>query len=262
MKMKFLAVLVLCVAALVGAVACSGGGTAPNGMTAAEIMAASQTTTMNSMQFSATVESTMMDETYAMYMSGAMDEADRAMYMTMTSPDLDYTTQMYITDGWLYMIDPDYSEGWIKTRLTEDIWEQQNPTVQQMELMDDVLEAKYLGMENIGGSNCYKIDVDPNWDAILSATDMDETDYYSTEELIDMIKDTECVIWIAEGSYFPVQMFFSMTMEMDILGQKYSVDMGMTMTFSNINQPVDITLPSAALNATEMSYDEFMAGDW
>jgi len=263
MKARFMAVIVLCVAALVGTVACSGGGgKAPNGMTGAEILAASQTTTINSMRFSATVETAMMDETLVMYMAGSMDEANREMYMTMTSPDYDYTMQMYITDGWLYMIDPDYSESWIKTRLTDDIWEQENPTAGQMELLEDVLEAKYLAMEIVSGSNCYKIDVDPNWDAILSATDMEETEYYSTDELIDMIKDTECVIWVAEGSYLPMQMFFSMTMEMEIMGQKYSVDVDMTMTFSNINQAVDITLPSAALDATEMTYDEFMAGDW
>lgn len=262
MKARFIAVVVLCVAALVGVVACGGGGTAPNGMTGAEILATSQTTTMNSMEFSATVGSTMMEETYTMHMSGAMDEANRAMYMTMTSPEYDYTMQMYITGGWLYMIDPDYSDSWIKTRLTDDIWEQQNPTVQQMELLEDILDAKYLAMENVGGLNCYKIDIDPNWDAILSATEMDETEYYSNEELIDMIKNTECVIWVAEGSYFPVQMFFSMTMEMEIMGQTYSIDMDMTMTFSNINQPVNITLPAAAADATEMSYDEFMSGGW
>lgn len=262
MKARFLAVVVLCVVSVLGAVACSGGGgVAPNGMTGAEILTTSQTTAMNSMQFSATVETSMMGETLEMYMSGAIDEAGRAMYMTMTSPGDDYTMQVYITDGWLYMIDPDYSTSWIKTRLTEDIWEEQNPVSSQMEVLEDFLKAGYLGMENIGGFNCYKIDVDPNWEAVLSATDMDETDYYSTEELIDMIKDTEFVFWIAEGSYFPMQMFFSMTMEMEILGETYSVDMDMTMTFSNINQPVNITLPAAASNATEVSYED-MYGDW
>jgi hypothetical protein len=36
----------------------------------------------------------------------------------------------------------------------------------------------------------------------------------------------------------------------------------MTMTFFDINQPVTVTLPSAAKNATEISYDDFMAEDW
>lgn len=262
MKARFLAVIVLCVVSILGAVACSGGGVAPNGMTGGEILAASQTTTFNSARFSATVETGMMGESLAMQMSGAMDEANQAMYMTMTAPDIDYTMQMYITDGWLYMIDPDYSTSWIKTRLTEDIWEQQNPTAQQLELLEGFVEAKYLAMQNIGGSNCYKIEVVPNWNAILGATDMDETDYYSTEQLVDMIKDTECMVWVEEASYYPVQLYFSMTMEMDILGEKYSVTMDMTMTFTDINQPVNITLPAAASSATEISYDDFMYGDW
>ncbi|MFA5367400.1 MAG: DUF6612 family protein, partial [Dehalococcoidia bacterium] len=151
---------------------------------------------------------------------------------------------------------------WIKTRLTEDLWQDQNPVASQMELMEDFLKANYLGMESIGGFNCYKIDVEPNWEALLRATEMEDMDYYDTDELLDMIKDTKCVVWVAEGSYFPMQIFFSMIMEMDFFGQKFSVAVDMTMTFSNINEPVTITLPEAALSATEISYEDFMYGDW
>ena len=141
MKMRFLAIVILCITALLGTVACGGGGVAPNGMTGAEILLMSQTDTIKSTQFSATVETGMMGEKMEMYMSGAIDEADRAMYMTMTAPDLDYTMQVYITNGWLYMLDPDYSTSWIKTKLTEDIWQEQNPVASQMELMEDFLQA-------------------------------------------------------------------------------------------------------------------------
>lgn len=263
MKVRCLAVLILCVAVLMGTVACSDGGAASNGMTGAEIMAMSETATVNSLQFSATVETGMMGETYGMYMAGAIDEADREMYMTMTSPDIvDYTMQIYIADDWLYMIDPEYGTSWIKTQLTEDMWEEQNLTAQNMELLDNFIKAEYIGMENIGGLNCYKIEVDPSWDAIFSATDMEETEGVSTEEIIDMIKDTSCIAWIAEGTYYPMQIFFSMTMEMDILGQVYSMTMDMTMTCSDINQPVNITLPVAAQNAEEVSYEDFMSGNY
>jgi hypothetical protein len=67
---------------------------------------------------------------------------------------------------------------------------------------------------------------------------------------------------VAENTYYTMEIFLGMTMEMDILGQKYSVTIGMTMTTSNINQPVNITLPVAATNATEISYEDFMAGNY
>jgi hypothetical protein len=260
MKARCLAVLVLCVAALIGAVACSSGGTAPNGMNAAEIMTMSDNATVNSARFSATIETGMMGETYEMNMVGAVDEASRSMYVITTSSDVaDFSMQIYILNDWLYMLDSEYGASWIKTELTEDMWEEQNPVGSQMELLEDSIEAKYLGMETIGEFNCYKIEIIPNWDAIFSATDMEENEGYSTEELTDMIKDTQCMTWIAEDSYYPIQIFFSMTMDMSFLGD---MTMDITMTFFDINQPVTITLPAGAKNATEISYDDYTEGDW
>jgi len=261
MRVKNWGILFLCIAVLLGTVACGGNGVAPNGMTGAEILEMSQTASVNTMQFSATVEVNAMGEAMTMYMTGAADEMNREMYMTTTAPEIyDEATQVYVVDDWIYTTD---SNGdWIKTELTDDIWEEQNPTSQQMGLMEGFVDAKYLGMETIGGSNCYKIAIDPNWAALFSAADMSGTEGLSTEEMIDMIKDSSCTAWVAENTYFPMQIFFSMTMEMDILGQKYSVTMDMTMTFSNINQPVTITLPAAARSATEVSYEDFMAGEW
>lgn len=260
MKARFLAITVLCAAALMGTVACSGGGTAPNGMTGGEIMAMSENSIVNSARFTATMETGVMGETMEMYMMGSVDEAEQAMYMSMTSPDIgDYSLQMYILDDWIYMYDSESGTGWYKTKLTEDMWEEQDPVGPQMELLEDFVEANYLGMESISGFNCYKIDIDPNWNAIFSATEMEETDGISTDELTDMIKDTQCVTWIAEGSYYPIQIFFGMTMDMMFLGE---MTMDMTMTFFDINQTVTITLPSAAKNATEISSYDFTEGNW
>jgi hypothetical protein len=261
MRVRSWGILLLCIAVLSVTVACSRGGEAPNGMTGAEILEMSQNASVNTAQFSATVEASVMGEAMTMYMTGAADDLNREMYMTTTAPEIyDEVTQIYIVDDWIYTTD---SNGdWIKTELTDDIWEEQNLTSQQMGLMEGFLSAKYLGMENIGGFNCYKVDIDPDWDAIFAASDAGEIEGLSTEEIIDMIKETSCMMWIAENTYFPTQIFFSMTMEMDILGQKYSVTTDMTMTFSNINQPVTITLPAAANNATAISYEDFMSGDY
>jgi hypothetical protein len=260
MKASYLGIIILCVAVALGTVACSGGGVAPNGMNGVQIIAMSNNVTVDSLQFVATDKLGMMGDTAERYSVGVLDKTDRALHMTTTSPDIvDYTVQRYIVDDWLYKIDSDYSTSWIKTQLNDNIWEEQNAVERTMELLDDFLEAKYVGMENISGFNCYKIEIDPNWDAIFSAIHLEEPEGSSTEELIDMFKHIECNVWIAENSYYPMQIFYSMTIDMPFLGE---MTMDVTMTFSEFNQPVTITLPAAAQNAEEVSYEDFLASEW
>ena len=263
MRVRNLGILFLCIAVLLGTVACSGGGVAPNGMTAAEILEMSQNASMNTMQFNMVMETAFMGDEITMNMVGAGDNLNQEMYLIGTSPQMqDYDMEVYIVDDWIYMTNPNSSAEWIKTGLTEDIWDEQDITGQQLGLMNDCLATRYIGMENINGINCYKIDVQPNWDAIFAAADISETEGISKQDMIDMIKDTSCTAWVAENTYYTMEIFLGMTMEMDILGQKYSVTIDMTMTTSNINQPVNITLPVAATNATEISYEDFMAGNY
>lgn len=195
----------------------------------------------------------------AMNMIGASDELNHEMYMNMTSPQSsDYMVQMYIVNDSLYMTNPNDSTEWIKTKLMDKIWEEENIAGRQMALVEGFFDAKYVGIENIGGLNCYKIDVEPNWGALLNASDLSDTANVSNEEMVSMIKDSTCTAWIAENNYYPVQIFFSMTLDTQFLG---NMTMNMTMTTSNINQPVTIELPSAAKNAKAISYEDFVAGN-
>ena len=263
MKARFFGVLVLCVALLSGTVACSGGAVAPNGMTGAEILEMSQNASMNTMQFNISMENGLMGEAYMTNMIGAGDNLNQEMYLVETSPDMpDYDMEVYIVDDWIYRTNPNSSTEWIKTGLTEDIWAKQDITDQKLGLLSEYLGARYIGMESINGINCYKIDVEPNWDAIFAAADISETEGVSKQDMIDMIKDTSCTAWVAEATYYTARIFFGMTIEMDILGQKYSMTMDMTMTTSNINQPVTINLPAAAKSAKAISYEDFMAGNY
>jgi hypothetical protein len=263
MKTRCFGVLVFCVALLLGAVACSGSGVAPNGMTSAEILEMSQNASMDTMQFNMVLETGIMGNVITMNMVGAGDNLNQEMYLVGTSPDMpDYDIKVYIVDDWLYMTDPNSNTEWIKTGLTEDIWSQQDITSQQLGLLSGCFKSQYLGMENINGINCYKIDVEPNWNAIFAVANISETEGLSQQDMIDMIKDTSCTAWVAENTYYTMEIFLSMTMEMEILGETYSMTMDTTMTTSNINQPVAITLPAAAENATVISYEDFMAGEW
>ena len=262
MRAKICGIVFLCIVMLLGTVACSGSKVAPNGMTGAEILEMSQNASMNTMQFNIVMQTGLMGDEITMNMVGAGDNLNQEMYLTGTSPQMqDYDMEVYIVDDWIYKTNPNSSVEWIKTGLTEDIWDKQDITGQQLGLLDECLEAKYVEMENINGINCYKIDIDPNWDAIFAAADISETEDLSKQDIIDMIKDTSCTAWVAENTYFPMQIFFSMTLEMDISGAKYPIMMDVTMTFSNINQPVTINLPAAAQNATAISYEDFMSGE-
>ena len=258
MRAKYFGIFILCIVLLLGMVACGGSKVAPNGMTGAEILEMSQTSSVNTSQFSAIVQVAIMGETMNMTMVGAFDEVGHEMYMVMTEPGIsDEDMQIYMVGDWIYATNS--SGEWMKTELTNEIWEKEFVVGQQLGLLEGFSDAKYLGMENIGGVNCYKIDVDPNWDAILSATNMSEVEGFTKEEIIDMIKDTSCIVWTAENSYYPMQIFFSMTIDAQYLGD---VAMDTTMTFSSINQPVVIDLSSEAQNATEISYEDFIAGGY
>lgn len=261
MKVRIFGPILLCVMVLAVAIGCSSGVVkAPNGMTGAEILEMSQNASVNSLQFSAISVENLMGSEMTMNMIGASDELNHEMYMSMTSPQTsDYMVQMYIVNGSLYMTNPNNSTEWIKTKLKDKIWEEENIAGRQMSLVEGFLDAKYVGKENIGGLNCYKIDVEPNWETLFNASGLNDTANISNEEMVNMIKDSACTAWITENTYYPVQIFFSMTFNVAPLGD---MTMDMTMTTSNINQPVTIELPSAATNATEISYEDLVAGNY
>ena len=263
MRVNNWGILLLCIVALLGTVACSGGAVAPNGMTGTEILGMSQNASMNTTQFDMVIETDLMGEEITMNMVGAGDNLNQEMYLIGTSPQIqDYDMEVYIVDDWIYMTSPNSSTEWIKTGLTEDIWAKQDITGQQLGLLSEYLGAKYIGMENINGINCYKIDVEPNWDAIFAAAKISQTEGISKQDMIDMIKDTSCTAWVAEATYYTGRISLGLTIEMQVMGQTYPITMNMTMTTSNINQPVTIALPATAINATEVSYEDFMAGEW
>lgn len=260
MKARFPGVLLVCITLIFSVVACSGDKTAPNGMTGAEILTMSDSAAVNQLQFTAIAHMNIMGETSEMYMSGAGDNLNEEMYLIETSPEEpDYIIQVYMVDGWLYMNDPYDSTHWVRTELNEDIWEEQNTFSQQMALLEGFTGAKYVGMENIGGSNCYKIEVEPNWEALFELSGSGDDEDITPEEIAEMIKDSSCIAWIAENTYYPMQIFFSMTIDMQIMGE---MGMEMTMTFSNLNQPVTVDLPPGANGATTISYDDFVEGNW
>jgi hypothetical protein len=259
MRVRCLGVLILCVAVLLGTVACGGGGVAPNGMTGADIMARYQnaSASIETVQSDASMIESALGQEITMNMSMTADKPNRKMYMSQTYFIFMSTVEVevYMMDNWIYVPSGTVKGKWVKTPLTEDVWNEEYNRNLSLEFFNNSADANYIGMETVGGIDCYKVSIKPDFEVLLGVLNMSEFDDIS---LSDMLKSYSCVIWIDENTYCPVKM--SIDMQMEVEGVPMSVrGMG---TYSNINQPITITLPVAAINATEISYEDFMAGEW
>jgi hypothetical protein len=48
----------------------------------------------------------------------------------------------------------------------------------------------------------------------------------------------------------------------DMVVENVHMSLNMIMTISNINQPINIVLPEAAINATAISYSNYVSGNY
>lgn len=258
MKSKIFGAVLLCVMMLVGAVACSSsGGKAPNGMTAGEILAMSQnaSASINTLQMDEIENTNVMGEEMNMSISMSMDKSNRIMNMSEISPMSTGAMECYILNDWMYISDPIAEAQWVKTPLTEDIWNQEDTVNQQLSILSNFTDAQYIGTELVGNANCYEINVNPNMAAILGALNMSDIGNVS---LSDMVKSCSGTVWIDENTYYPLKTSLDVTLEVE----NVTVSANEVGTISNINQPVNIVLPAAAQNATSISYSDFESGNW
>jgi len=257
---KILGVFIFCTSLLIGAIACNSSGVAPNGMTGAEILNMSNSIVINTVQFNATVGLDFLGETSEVNIVGIANESNKEMYLNETSQNTNNVLfQMYAINGQLYMTDPRDNASWVRIELVDKIWEDANKAGSYMASLENFDKARYVGMENISGTKCYKIEINPDKEALLNILGLSSSRNVSTEEMTSMIKDPHCFAWIAENSYYPLQIFFTLIFDTQFLGD---MSINSTIGFSGFNYPVVITLPVGAENATEISFDEFMASGY
>lgn len=229
MKLRMCGGVLLCVAVLVGAVACSSGGSkAPNGMTADEILANCQNAAraINTMQTYAIA--TEQDGNVVSDFSMSVDNSNRSLYCSGND-----SMRLYALDNWIYSCNS--TSKWVKTQLTEDIW---NIILERLHLgeLQNCTKASYIGMESVNGTNCYKMDITSGLESVINRLGLSGF----------TVKSYSSTIWIAENTYYPVKLSENLTWTE---GDRLSV----IWTYSNINQPVNIVLPAAAQNATATS---------
>jgi len=208
--------------------------------------------------------------------SGAVDSTNQTMHMVMSmttgvpgqSP-LEIPVEYFLVDGWMYMsvAVPGQGTQWMKMRMPEGMWEQQDQIQQQVDLLKAADEVNYLGTEEVNGVDCYVVEIVPNLDSIRkmmgqmqgqlpSMGDLD----LSSLDLGQMVKQVSMTQYIAVDGYLFMRTDQHILIEMTpaMLGipeGEFDViveDITTTMVFGDYNKPVTIQMPQGALAATQI----------
>jgi hypothetical protein len=243
MRVKILGTIMLCSIILLGTISC-GGISEIDGMTGDELLdrviAADDNIYTCKLLLNAKID--MMGISMSMDGHGAMDRNAKEM-----SLDMGDIMSVYIVDDWMYMNES--FMGWVKMELTDDIWEENDQIGGQLEMLEQYVDVKILGTEQVMGSECYVVEVIPDlqalWDWAMEEEGMEGFDI--DIDIEEMIKEFTVKVWIEKGTFYMTQVSINMVMEM--LGEKMT--MLETVTLYDINQPVSIYLPYEAQDAVE-----------
>lgn len=204
--------------------------------------------------------------------TGFLDMVNEAMRM---ASDIDlsvagtgsryWETEVYVVDGWIYsgVSVPDEGEEWLKTELTGEIWQQQNPLTPYLELLATASDIDYKGTEIVNGVECYLFELEPDIE-LLSILVAESTASLPATNLIgldlpELYRDYSVKEWVAKDSYLlqraEIEMSFEIRPE-DVGGtedsfDKFTIDFGLTMRYYDYNQPFTVVLPPEALDAEE-----------
>ena len=271
MKLRTLLVLALCAIILVAGTACTAGSSY-NGMTADQLIknveAASLNQSSSHIDATETVSGTIQEAgagtstiNMVTHINGDIDLQNKKMYMnaaingSAASTMMNMQMQTYMLDNWMYVgINMMGNTTWMKVKLTDTLWDkEQSSLLQYKDLLKDTVEVNVVGEETINGVACWKLNVQPDMEKLQGwyQTQMSGLlgNLSSGMDLSKMFKDVKITEWVAKDTYYTVK--FDMTMSMDIEG--VVADVSTTMSMSNFNQPVTITLPAAASKATDVS---------
>jgi hypothetical protein len=204
--------------------------------------------------------------------SGVMDMVNKEMQATIDitadvpgEGEQSTSAEIYFVDDWMYvgMDIPEYGCQWMKMEATEEMWQQQCPLEEQLELWEEAVEVKSLGSETVNGVECYVYDIKPDME-VLSDVLAQETSGMgfdlSSLDLAELYQELSVREWLAQDNYLPMKMEIKLVMETSaeefgVAGadfDKMTIDVGMTIDFYDYNQPVSIELPPEALEAEEM----------
>ncbi|MCK9357218.1 MAG: hypothetical protein M0R22_08785 [Dehalococcoidia bacterium] len=208
--------------------------------------------------------------------SGVVDSANQRMHMVMSmttsipgqSP-LEIPIEYFLVDGWMYMsVDmPGQDTQWMKLRMPEGMWEQQDQVQQQVDLLKAADEVNYFGTEDVNGVDCYVVEIVPNLDSVRKMMGqmqgqmpaMGDLDL-SSMDLGQIVKQVSMTQYIAVDGYLFMRTDQHMLIELTpaalgIPEGEFDViveDITTTMVFGDYNKPATIQMPQGALAATQI----------
>ena len=167
---------------------------------------------------------------------------------------------------YMRMTMPELPTTWVKQDLPPGYWEEMSEIEQGIELLE-FAQAELLGMEQVGGTNCYLLKVEPEieklWEAMMQQPGMGELMGGEIVDLEEIVESFLMRMWIAKNTFFPMKDEMRMTMfmsseAMDLPPEEEEFEMTMEMEttsiYRNHNQPVSIELPAEAAGAVEMPF--------
>jgi hypothetical protein len=174
-------------------------------------------------------------------------------------------SETYILNDTLYM---GMDGNWTSLKLpnADLIWDRQNLVRNQVELLNNS-EIVLLGSENVDGQDTYKVKVIPDMEtySALLSEQVGTILPVAVLNISEMYKNSspEWTSWITKDSHHLVknEILMNLTVTPEAVGLlpgevgdfEMNVDLAATTAFRDFNQPIEITLPEGAKNATVMS---------
>ncbi|MBI4267668.1 MAG: hypothetical protein HY662_02670 [Chloroflexi bacterium] len=206
-------------------------------------------------------------------MSGYADSKNKELQMTMNM-NLDVlgelsqniSADMYMVDDWVYMkLDMlGIGEQWVKTKLSEEQWEQQNQFAQQVDFLKTAAEITLAGSEKVDDVDSYVLEVKPDMqmltDWFLAMQQQQPGVDLSQIDLAKMFKTVSIKEWIDKKSFLPVKAEVVLGLEVlpeDIEAtpedfEKMTLSLEVDMKFHDFGTRTRVELPQEALNAQEL----------
>jgi outer membrane murein-binding lipoprotein Lpp len=198
--------------------------------------------------------------------SGAIDSANRKMQMLLNMdiniPNKEtksMSLESYIVGGWMYitMNLPDEGETQAKMQIPDEIWDQQSQIDQQIRFLETADNVTYIGTENIDGSTCYVVEIEPSLEVLgefLSKIEMPEIDGVDPLDInfADLVKEMSFKQWIDKDSHLIIKTESRMNMEIrpedvgadEVEFERITMQQTSDMEFYDYNTAVSIEAPT------------------
>jgi len=199
-------------------------------------------------------------------------DLDMSVEQSDTQPGdtpMNVSAEMYMMGDTLYIKTdiPGAGEQWVKTALTEEMKQAYDLDLvdQQLAPLEDATQIEYVKTETVDGSECYVLKIVPDMAAMKEWLDEQQVtsgplDWSQVQKLEDVFKELAYNTWIAKDTKLIKKMNIQISIELNAAQfgidesefEKMTMDAEINMLMKDYNEPVTITLPDEAQNATEM----------